>query len=229
MDRAAVPGEPRHEVRASGAPVADLRRVAEATDRFLDTTAGFSDVDMFSESQLPGWTVGHVVTHVARNADSHVRRAEAARRGEVIDQYPGGFEGRTAEIEEGAGRRALAIFDDLARSSAALAAVWGDMPPEAWDGLSRDVGGRERRLSELPARRWQELEVHLVDLGTGVTFRDWPDAFVAVWLPKLEVHLSERLPPGRASPDQSRLSERERLAWLYGRLVPPGFPELAPW
>ncbi len=209
--------------------MADLGRVAEATDRFLSLTADLSDVDMARESLLAGWTVGHVLTHVARNAASHVRRAEAVVRGEVIDQYPGGIEGRRTEIEKGARRGAAVVLDDLEWSSSALAAAWERVPEDAWGGISRDVAGRERPLWSLPANRWQELEVHLVDLGIGVTFRDWPDAFVAVWLPRLEVHLSDRIPSGHDTPDPSTLSDRERLAWLYGRLAPPGFPELTPW
>jgi maleylpyruvate isomerase len=54
-------------------------------------------------THLPGWTVGHVLTHVAHNADSHRRRAEAAVTGDVIDRYPGGPKGRAADI--GAGPR----------------------------------------------------------------------------------------------------------------------------
>lgn len=29
-------------------------------------------------SRLPGWSVGHVLTHLARNADAHTRRLEAS-------------------------------------------------------------------------------------------------------------------------------------------------------
>jgi len=52
-------------------------------------------------THLPGWTVGHVLTHVAHNADSHRRRAETAVTGDVIDQYPGGPERRASDIGAG--------------------------------------------------------------------------------------------------------------------------------
>ncbi len=210
-------------------PVADLGWVFDATERFFEVASGLSDADVAAPSLLPGWTVGHVLTHVARNADSHVRRAEAAMQGEVVDQYPGGFEGRAADIERGAGRGSSAILADLSTSSAALAATWSRVPEEAWARLTRDVGGRERPLSALPARRWQELEVHRVDLGTGVTHRQWPAEFVAVWLPRLEAGARDRLAPGATWPDTGSLDERDRLAWLYGRIRPAGFPPLAPW
>jgi len=44
-------------------------------------------------SRLPGWTVGHVVTHLARNADSVVRRLHGAAAGVPAPQYPGGVAG----------------------------------------------------------------------------------------------------------------------------------------
>ena len=76
-------------------PEDDIRHVDEAQDRFEEAIEPLSDVDVARPSRLAGWTVGHVLTHVARNADSHVRRAEAAARGEVVEQYPGGHQGRT--------------------------------------------------------------------------------------------------------------------------------------
>ncbi len=46
---------------------------------------------MRGPSLLPEWSDGHVLTHLARNADSVVRRMEGAARGELVDQYPGGL------------------------------------------------------------------------------------------------------------------------------------------
>ena len=53
-------------------------------------------------SPLPGWTRGHVLAHWARNADGQTRRVQAAMRGEVTAQYPGGDAQRQADIETGA-------------------------------------------------------------------------------------------------------------------------------
>ncbi len=210
-------------------PTDDLERVADATDRFLRTARGLSEPEITRPSLLPGWTVGHVLVHVARNADSHVRRAEAAVRNEVVEQYPGGYAGRAADIEAGTSRPSAAILEDLSGSCAALAEMWSRVPEEAWGRSTRDVGGRERPLSALPGRRWQELEVHRIDLGAGVTYHDWPDDFVAAWLPRLEASVPERVATGHRVPAADRLDDRLRLAWLYGRARPPDFPELAPW
>ena len=105
-------------------PETDIVRVADAHERFLDAVRELSDAHVRRASLLPGWTVGHVLTHVARNADSHVRRAEAAVRGDVVDQYDGGYAGREADIEAGAGRSAAELLDDVRRSAAAVDAAW---------------------------------------------------------------------------------------------------------
>jgi hypothetical protein len=114
-------------------------------------------------------------------------------------------------------------------SAARLEATWRVVPSEAWDRATRDVGGRERPLRDLPARRWQELEVHAIDLGAGSTYEDWPDEFVGEWLPRLRSTVRARLPPGAPGPALDGLSERVELAWLYGRLTVARLPALAPW
>jgi maleylpyruvate isomerase len=164
-------------------PDADIAHVADAHRRFVNAVERLADQDMRRPSLLPGWTIGHVLTHVARNADSHVHRTEAAARGQMVDQYEGGYAGRDADIEAGAGRPAAEIIDDVRRSAHAVDAAWRSVEPAAWAGRSRDVNGRERPLFELPSRRWQEVEVHVVDIDVGVSHRDWPEQFVLEWLP----------------------------------------------
>jgi maleylpyruvate isomerase len=208
-------------------PEADIARVVDAHRRLLGAIAGLDDQAVGRASLLPGWTVGHVLTHVARNADSHVRRAEAAIRGEVVDQYEGGVDGRAAEIEGGSARPAAEIAEDVRRSAMAVEEAWRALPAGAWTGRTRDAGGMERPLFELPARRWQEVEVHLVDSGAGVTHRDWPDEFVLEWLPRTRERMWGRLPPGTGG--QRFDHPADELAWLYGRLRRDDLPELPSW
>jgi maleylpyruvate isomerase len=207
----------------------DRVRVEGAQARFEAAIEHLSDSDVRSPSLLTGWTIGHVLSHVARNADSHCKRAEAAARAEVVDQYEGGYAGRAADIDMGAGRAARELISDVGTSARALEKTWNSVPDSAWGNVTRDVGGRERPLHALPVRRWQELEVHLVDLGVGPTFADWPEDFVTDRLPELREHLVERLPNGVLAPAVGQLDPREELAWLFGRLSPPGLPELSSW
>jgi len=206
-----------------------IAHVHDAQRRFLDALDGLDDPTVGRPSLLPGWTVGHVISHVARNADSHVRRCEAAARGEIVEQYPGGYAGRAAEIESGAARPAGELLDDVRSSAERLESVWASLPEEAWQMPTIDVGGRERPLTELTSRRWQELEVHVVDLDLGVTYRDWPDDFVAAWLPRLRASLAARLPADSKARVAGTIDERAELAWLYGRLERDDLPVLAPW
>jgi maleylpyruvate isomerase len=213
-------------------PSDDLARVADAQRRFMATIGSLDDAFMRRATPLPGWTVAHVLTHVARNADSHRHRAEAAAEGVVIDQYEGGLAGREQQIQAGATRPAHEVIADVAVSAELLAATWEGLPPSAWAGLTRDVRGVERPLRALPSRRWQELEVHVVDLAAGVTHRSWSDDFIAEWLPQLRASLPSRLPSGQTPPEppeQRALDDRDLLAWLYGRLQRPGLPTLAGW
>ncbi len=45
------------------------RKLADATDRLLATAEGLTGGQAREPSPLPGWSRGHVRTHIARNAD----------------------------------------------------------------------------------------------------------------------------------------------------------------
>jgi len=210
-------------------PVDDLAHASRAETQLFDGIRTLDDAAVREPCLLPGWTVGHLLTHLARNADSHARRTAAAAEGVVVDQYPGGRAERAAEIDAGAGRRSAAILEDIAESSARMLEAWAGAPTVAWAGVTRDLSGLERPLAELPGRRWLEVEVHRVDLGTGPTYRDWSDAFVAARLAPMRVGMGDRLPVGAEAPPAGMLDERDELAWLYGRLSRADLPALGPW
>ena len=209
------------------APGADLVWMVDAHARLVRQLDGITDDDVGRPTGLPRWRVGHVLTHLARTAASHLRRIAAASRGEAVDQYDGGPEGRATEIEAGARRPAGDLVADVRASAENVDESFAAVRPEQWTARSRDIGGQERCLFELPARRWQEVEVHLVDLDVGVTPLDWPDAFVQYWLPRTRERAWRSFQPEarRAHFDHPA----EELAWLYGRLRRPDLPELPAW
>ena len=51
-------------------PLVLIAEVDRATARLLATARTLDDDAVRAPSPLPGWTRGHVLTHVARNADS---------------------------------------------------------------------------------------------------------------------------------------------------------------
>jgi maleylpyruvate isomerase len=208
---------PPADVPAATARAMDACRDASA--RLLATLDGLDDATARRPSRLPDWTVGHVVTHLARNADSHVRMLEAAMAGTVGDQYEGGLEGRAADIAAGAGRSAAELVGDLNRAIDDLDATWGRVPLDVWaTGQGRMGNGELCACAEMPSRRWREVEIHRVDLGLGAEPTDWPDAYVELELRQALAQLPDRLSPA----DRATL-----LAWLVGRAeAPPGLP---PW
>lgn len=183
--------------------------------------------DLTVPSVLPDWSIAHVLVHMARNADSHRRRIEAAARDEMVDQYQGGVAGRTGEIEDGVARSSAAIIDDVIESSLRLDAAWPTVAAAHWLATSRDISGKSRALRTLPLRRLQEVEVHVVDLGIGVTQAAFSDALVHEYLEPLRSSVTERLPLG-ASLSTKQLDVRDELWWLYGRGKFDGYPKLAP-
>ncbi|MDA0638335.1 maleylpyruvate isomerase family mycothiol-dependent enzyme [Nonomuraea sp. MCN248] len=154
------------------------RELADETARLLATAASLTDADVRAPSLLPGWTRGHVLAHLARNADSHVNLLTWARTGMRTPQYPS-QEDREAGIEAGAGRPAAEHVVDLRDSAARLDRAVRTLPEEAWRS---PVGGL--RPPYHPAwyclvRRLREVGVHHVDLNAGYGPADWPESFVS--------------------------------------------------
>jgi maleylpyruvate isomerase len=159
-------------------PSGDLAAV-DAAFALLDATmAGLTAADARGPSRLPGWTRGHVLSHIARNADGQTRMVEGVLRDEVVEQYPGGDEQRAGEIEAGANRPVAVLVDDVRTSQVALVAVWSQVPDDAWDRLTQARAGI-RPVRDGVMSRWRELLVHLVDLDAGVGADQLPAEYVA--------------------------------------------------
>jgi maleylpyruvate isomerase len=163
--------------------------VEEATARLLRTVAGFGAADVAGPSLLPGWTRGHVLTHLARNADGFVNLLTAARTGEPIPMYASP-EARSADIEAGAGRSPADLEDDLRRGSERFAAAVEAMPVEAWAATVQTRRG-PWPAATLVWGRLREVEVHHVDLGAGYRPADWPEAFAQRLLHEVATGLAD--------------------------------------
>lgn len=196
------------------APRNEIEGCRQAHIKLRTAIAGLTDDQVASASLLPDWTVGHVLTHLARNADGMSRRIHAALRDEIIEQYIGGADGRAAEIEAGATRSVQEIVADVSSSAEQLDLLFAAMPDDVWDKPVQTVGGGQHAVSMLPFRRWREVEIHLVDLGTGSTPADWPTDLVNTALPRLTATLADRC------------DQRALMAWALGR---GPAPELRPW
>jgi maleylpyruvate isomerase len=207
---------------ATGGPGTELRRdlegAADAHRRLLARIDTVDDDTLRRPSLLPGWTIGHVLAHLARNADSHVRMLDAGERGEVADQYDGGAAGREAEIERDATTPAAVLVADLRAATEALERCWAATTARGWAGEGRTLVGVVP-LADLPFRRWREAEVHHVDLGLGATPEGWPAAYVRLELHRMEMLWAARRPMGLTTlpPAALAAAPAHRLAWLLGR------------
>lgn len=108
-----------------------LQLIAAATGRLLVTIDGLTDDTARQPSKLPGWSCGHVVTHVARSGDGMLNLLEWARTGVPRTMYAEP-DGRDADIEAGSGRPAGTLAGDVRASARRWAEAAGELPDPAW-------------------------------------------------------------------------------------------------
>lgn len=227
---------PRGEATAVQEAAAALAGVERATEALYEVVAGLDQVDMRGPSLLPGWSRGHVITHLARNADALVNLLTWAKTGVEHPMYLSKAD-RDADIAEGAGRLPQLLRADLDAACQRFAVYARELPATAWEA---EVD--HPRLGPFPAYRvpWMRLRevwVHLVDLDRGVGFADLPPEVVEDLLEDAVGHYADRpdvpavrvvaeLPDGRqrgwelsageTSPTVSGAAA-DVLGWLTGR------------
>ena len=209
-------------------------RVEEATKRLEQTAAETTDDQARAPSQLPDWSRGHVLTHLARNADGLRNLLVWARTGVETPQYPS-VQARNDGIEAGAGRRAAELAADIAESAAQFAAEAARLSGADWTVQVAGVRGSGHPAWFTLWRRLSEVEIHHVDLGLGYRPADWPEQFssqcldlvadrfsgpdcVAALLVSTDDGAEYRTgPPGQPATVTVTGQTRELLAWLIGR------------
>ncbi|MFV2174778.1 maleylpyruvate isomerase family mycothiol-dependent enzyme [Actinomadura sp. LOL_016] len=227
------------------------------TERIVATLSALDDADVRASSALPGWSRGHVATHIARNADSLCNMLEWARTGVEIPQYPS-MERRDADIEAGAGRSRDELVEDVRASAARFGELARGLPEDAWNVTVRAMVGYSHPAWYTILRRWHEVEAHHADLDAGYGPADWPEPYVD-WalrstlvdlaaLPRERMlglagyritvtDLGETAVLGEASGAEASGTGRALLGWLSGRSDGSGVavraggtpPEPPPW
>ncbi|MEV6771066.1 maleylpyruvate isomerase family mycothiol-dependent enzyme [Nocardia sp. NPDC051030] len=160
-----------------------LDTVAAATTRLLDAVGALRDADLVDPSLLPGWTRGHVLAHLSRNADSLVNLLLWARTGIETPQYASDFL-READIEAGAPRPLREQLEDLTAASERWLALARVMPADRWQTTVRNRKGGEMPATRVVWMRLLEVEIHHVDLDVGYTPAEWSADFVGGLLPQ---------------------------------------------
>lgn len=228
-------------------PDRELSWVADGQARFEQTVMELDDLS--GPSRLPGWTRGHVVTHVARNAEALCRLFTWARTGVETPMYPS-VAAREADIEAGAARPHREQLDDVRRTAAAFAATAQQLSADQW---AVTVGTRHGpvRASWIPWARVRELWLHLVDLGAGVEIDAMPQDIATMLVrdvaasmhtrvaSRIELHSPDFEPvffgPEQTVPLLVSGSVQQLAGWLTGRCTgdqlsaPAGLPSLPSW
>ncbi|WP_331446040.1 maleylpyruvate isomerase family mycothiol-dependent enzyme [Streptomyces xanthochromogenes] len=147
----------------------DLASVREATERLLTAAAALDNASVAEPSRLPGWSRGHVLAHIARNADALVN---------VLAGRPmyASAETRDADIDRDAPRALDVQLADV-RDSAAGFQAEGERPAD-WSRTVELRNGVTDSAARVPFRRLVEVELHHVDLGIGYELEDLPEDFV---------------------------------------------------
>lgn len=159
------------------------------TELLLRTARSLDDTN--AASLCVGWTRGHILTHLARNADGLAALIRAAADGTGETMYASD-QARDAAIDAGARRDLDALVDDVEHSATTLAALLPRI-----EGLDPDTeveripDGPRFRIGQLPFLRLRELVYHHVDLDAGFTFHDVGPELIAAFLADEYARLAE--------------------------------------
>lgn len=229
------------------APAATLALLRTQTDQLLDAIASLDDGAVREPSALPDWTRGHLLTHLACNAEALINLCTWARTGDETPMYDSP-ESRNADIEAGSGRSADELIADVAKTAKALALELELLPQRSWLAEVRQGPDTARPAWWIPMLRLGEVELHRTDLKIGYESTSWPQTWVRTTLPEaardLERQAGEPLKL-RASDTQLEVGDDGRtvsgtaadlLAWVTGRASGSGLevdsgkvPSLGDW
>ncbi len=183
-----------------------------AESRLLASANRLSDADVRAPSRLPGWSRGHVLTHLARNADGMGNLVGWAATGVRTPMHPGP-EARADAIEAGSGRSAEDLVADVDGAAAALAQALVELPATALDAVvTFGAAGTPVRGSELVLMRIREVEIHHVDLDVGYEPAAWSTEFASRSLDQI----TPSFRAGGQVPVAVLVATDTRLRWVVG-------------
>ena len=190
------------------------RETTSLLDAVLDE---FLEIDLQGQLLIADFTGGHVLTHLAREADRMADDLLAATGREV----PPPDADRQWSVDYGADRPGAVLIDDVTRSSERLRDALQGV--DDWSSLSAPV-------RDIPARRLTQLLVHRADLGRSwEAVREGDAALVVSALPtlmpaelagiRLVAQADEPLVLERTDESSTvvRGDSRSLLAWVSGR------------
>lgn len=154
----------------------DLHAIAERF--YLQTLDQLSSATLDEPSHLPGWSRKHVAIHVFNNAEALMRLLEWARTGVKTPMYSSA-QARDEDIESGVASTPNADVRGLSHEVAAeFSEELKNLPQAALDTPLKTRHGDTITARHVPWMRAREALLHSVDLGIGMTARDFPSVAV---------------------------------------------------
>lgn len=203
--------------------------ITEATQALLGDCIQLAEDGWRAPSKLPGWSRGHVATHIARNAEAMTRVVRGMISGVPTFMYDSA-EARASAIDQGAGRSGLDQQVDLDTTAGELDAAFDEVTD--WD---QPVQLRPNvtlpNADAMLVHRLCEVVLHHVDLDCGFTIDDIEPATAWMLLASIGLWLAERaegFPPIRlVTTDAGELdlggvqpvtgTVNQLLGWITGR------------
>ncbi|MDX3458847.1 maleylpyruvate isomerase family mycothiol-dependent enzyme [Streptomyces sp. ME02-8801-2C] len=172
-----------------------LEWVEDGQHRVRAAIDAMPDDAVTAPSALPGWTRGHLLTHLARNADALVNLLTWARTGIPAPMYTSPDQ-RVTDIEAGAGRPLTEQRADVRESAARFRKAAEALSADAWSATVVSGQGRAIPASEVAWLRAREVWIHLVDLRVGIGMDALPPDFARTLVRDVAGWMSARVEPG---------------------------------
>lgn len=228
-----------------------MDRLKAAADIVSGKLGAVTDAEVLVPTDLPGWTRGHVLAHIAHVSNAVSRQVEFALRGELVDFYDGGQGGRTQSIEMNAGHTAAEHREYISAAFTRALAVLDGLDESQW---TLPVSYRSGDVRGVALAYWRELVIHLADLQLGRGPETWSKEFCLYLIEFLTARVPQdltlkllplALPAMTVGSGENTVSVQGMLtdiaAWLSGRTPTMGslraeaaadsveLPKLLPW
>ncbi len=151
----------------------------EATQRLVRAVDALTQDELAADSELPGWTRGHVVAHLTLNAEALEAVMHGFETDEQVAMYPSAA-ARDAQIYELADSSPAELRERFLSSVTLFNQALTAVPGIEWAGVFDKFADGEPTVprSELWRMRLLEVEIHHADLAIGYAPDDWPEDFL---------------------------------------------------
>ena len=151
--------------------LAELHKAGAALTAGLDRIPAGGET---APSTLPGWSRGHLLAHLTGICDALSRQVEYGRRGETVELYDGGVEGRNRAIDLAARHSLGQHREDVDAALHRALAAFDSLGADEWQTR---IAFRDGVIFDAGLALWRELVIHTADLDSGTGPETWNREF----------------------------------------------------